>query len=59
MELKIGTSGYSYEDWRTVFYPKDLPKGDMLEYYAKFFDCVEVNSTYYKIPHQKVFAHMA
>lgn len=58
MELKIGTSGYSYEDWRTVFYPEDLPKGKMLEYYAKFFDCVEVNSTYYKIPHQKVFAHM-
>jgi uncharacterized protein YecE (DUF72 family) len=58
MELRIGTSGYSYEDWRTVFYPDDLPKGKMLEYYSGFFDCVEINSTYYKIPHKTVFTHM-
>jgi len=42
--VRIGTSGYSYEDWRGVFYPPDLPfyppdlpKGEMLTYYARYF----------------------
>ncbi len=58
MKLLIGTSGYSYEDWRNVFYPPDLPKGKMLDYYARHFSCVEINSTYYGIPHPKVFFQM-
>ncbi len=57
-KVVIGTSGYSYEDWRGVFYPENLPKGKMLDYYAKHFSAVEVNSTYYKIPHPAVFAQM-
>jgi len=59
MAFKIGTSGYSYEDWRGIFYPNKLPKGKMLDYYAQYFDTVEVNSTYYRIPHPAVFYHMA
>lgn len=58
MQYKIGTSGYSYEDWRGVFYPADLPSNQMLEYYAQFFDTVEINSTYYSIPHRSVFYHL-
>jgi uncharacterized protein YecE (DUF72 family) len=50
MALKIGTSGYSYDDWREVFYPQQIQKGKMLDYYAKHFDTVEINSTYYGIP---------
>ena len=57
-EIRIGTSGYSYEDWRGVFYPPDLPKGEMLTYYARYFNTVEINSTYYSIPHRAVFYHM-
>ena len=54
----VGTSGYSYDDWRGVFYPEDLPKGKMLDYYARHFNGVEVNSTYYRIPHPAVFYQM-
>lgn len=58
MKLRIGTSGYSYEDWRDVFYPPGLPKGKMLDYYSQKFNCVEVNSTYYAIPSPVVFSRM-
>lgn len=58
MKMFIGTSGYSYEDWRGSFYPVDLPKSKMLEYYAESFNCVEINSTYYKIPHSSIFYHL-
>ena len=59
MKVMIGTSGYSYEDWREVFYPPRLPKGKMLDFYAQHFNCVEVNSSYYKIPHSSIFHHMS
>jgi len=54
----IATSGYSYEDWKNVFYPADLPKNKMLEYYVKHFSCTEINSTYYAIPGSQVFERM-
>jgi uncharacterized protein YecE (DUF72 family) len=57
--FRIGTSGYSFEDWRGAFYPQDLPKGKMLDFYATQFDTVEINSTYYGIPSPSVFLHMA
>ena len=59
MNVMIGTSGYSYEDWREVFYPSRLPKGKMLDYYAQHFNCVEINSSYYKIPHPAIFHRMS
>ncbi|MBN1426467.1 DUF72 domain-containing protein [Candidatus Fermentibacteria bacterium] len=58
-ELRIGTSGYSFKDWRGPFYPADLPDSKMLDYYVRFFDCVEINSTYYKILHPTMCARMA
>ena len=58
-KFKIGTSGYSYQDWKGSFYPEKLAKGDMLNYYAQNFDTVEINSTYYGIPQPAVFFHMA
>jgi len=57
-EIFIGTSGWSFQDWKGPFYPKDLVNGEMLEHYNKYFNCTEVNSTYYKIPHYKVFEHL-
>lgn len=58
MLYKIGTSGYSYKDWEGIFYPPGLPPGQKLNYYASHFNVVEVNSTYYRIPHAAVFANM-
>ena len=57
--IRIGTSGYSFDGWKGVFYPEDLPKGKMLDFYAQHFDCVEINATYYGIPKPHVFFHMA
>ena len=44
----IGTAGWSYKDWIPSFYLKSQsPKYDWLQFYSDFFNCVEVNSTYY------------
>ncbi len=53
-ELHIGTSGYSFQDWVGPFYPFNWPKNKMLDYYQDRFDTVEINSTYYHIPHPAV-----
>jgi uncharacterized protein YecE (DUF72 family) len=53
-EILIGTSGYSYDDWRGAFYPLRLAKGRMLEYYAQEFSFTEVNSTLYHITHREL-----
>jgi uncharacterized protein YecE (DUF72 family) len=47
----IGTSGYSFRDWVGPFYPPGIPSGKMLDYYATRFRAVEINSTYYRLPH--------
>ena len=48
--IRIGTSGFSYEDWKGPFYPGTLAKKDMLSYYCMYFKTVELNSTYYVLP---------
>ncbi|KPJ49800.1 MAG: hypothetical protein AMJ41_02310 [candidate division Zixibacteria bacterium DG_27] len=58
IEFKIGTSGYSYWDWRGKFYPVDVKGSDMLSYYKDHFDCVEINSTYYRICYPSTFQKM-
>ncbi|NIP43308.1 MAG: DUF72 domain-containing protein [candidate division Zixibacteria bacterium] len=57
-EIEIGTSGYSFLDWIGPFYPPGTQKGKMLDYYVQHFNTVEVNSSYYRIPHPKVFEAM-
>ena len=57
--IKLGTSGYSFQDWKGNFYPEKIEKGKMLDYYAQHFDTVEINSTYYTIPHSKVFYYLS
>jgi len=57
--IYIGTSGFSYDDWKGHFYPEKLAKKDMLPYYAQRFNAVEINSTYYTIPGVASFASMA
>ena len=58
-DILIGTSGFSYDDWRGFFYSKGLPKGDMLAYYATKFRAVEINSSYYAVPLPATFERMA
>lgn len=48
--VRIGCSGWSYDDWRGGLYPDDLPKRRWLERYAEVFDTVEVNATFYRLP---------
>jgi uncharacterized protein YecE (DUF72 family) len=54
----IGTSGYSFPDWVGPFYPPGTKSGDFLSFYARWFRAVEVNSTYYRIPHPRVLELM-
>jgi len=58
-EIYIGTSGYSYDDWREHYYPPGLNKGKRLEFYAREFSFVEVNSSYYSLLRPEVFRQLA
>ena len=49
--VRIGCSGWNYAHWRNgVFYPPRLPASKWLDHYAQFFDTVEVNATFYRLP---------
>ncbi len=49
--VRIGCSGWNYASWRHgVFYPERCPARLWLEYYARHFDTVEVNATFYRLP---------
>jgi uncharacterized protein YecE (DUF72 family) len=48
--LHVGCSGWAYDSWRGVVYPKGLPKSAWLSRYAEVFDTVEVNSSFYRLP---------
>ena len=50
MNLYVGTSGYSYKEWRGSFYPERLSPKEMLSYYAERFKAVELNNTFYRLP---------
>ncbi len=45
----VGCSGWNYQSWREIFYPKGLPPRRWLAHYAEHFDTVEVNSTFYRL----------
>lgn len=45
---RVGTSGWTYDDWQPRFYPKDCPKRKWLEFYAEHFTSVEINATFYR-----------
>src|SRR5207253_2593957 len=55
--VRVGCQGWNYDDWITgaaapapVFYPKGTRAADMLTVYARVFDTVEVDSTFYAVP---------
>ena len=49
-KIRIGTCAWRFEDWRDAFYPPDLPESHWLEFYARYFPTVEVDSTFYAPP---------
>jgi uncharacterized protein YecE (DUF72 family) len=53
-QVRIGTCGWSYQDWSGVFYPKGTAAGDFLSYYAEQYPVVEVDSTFYRTPSRKM-----
>jgi len=50
MTLYVGTSGYSYKEWKGSFYPENTSAKDMLSYYSSRFKSVELNNTFYRVP---------
>jgi uncharacterized protein YecE (DUF72 family) len=49
-EIRIGTQGWNYEGWLGAFYPPRTSAKEMLSLYARIFDTVEIDSTFYAIP---------
>ena len=52
--LYVGTSGYSYKEWKGSFYPEKIPAKDMLSYYASRLQAVELNNTFYRLPQKSM-----
>lgn len=49
-KIRIGTSGWHYDHWIGRFYPEDLDKSRWLGFFARTFDTVEINNTFYRLP---------
>ncbi len=54
MNLQVGTSGFSYKEWKGSFYPEDLPAKEMLRYYGTRLPAVEINNTFYRLPQKSM-----
>lgn len=54
MNLYVGTSGYSYKEWKGSFYPEKIPAREMLSYYAGRLSTVEINATFYRMPQKSM-----
>ena len=54
MRYRIGTSGWSYSHWISIFYPENLDRRKWLSFYASHFYTVEVNSTFYRLPFENM-----
>jgi uncharacterized protein YecE (DUF72 family) len=56
---RVGTTSFTYEDWVGPFYPEGCASEERLARYAKVFDLVEVDSTFYRMPSPEVSARWA
>ena len=54
-KILVGTSGYNYQHWKGVFYPKEIKQNKWLEFYSQHFNTVELNVTFYRLPQKKAF----
>lgn len=55
MKMLIGCSGWIYKDWAKRFYPSGLQNSDKLKYYAQYFNTVEINNSFYRLPSEEAF----
>jgi uncharacterized protein YecE (DUF72 family) len=51
--IHVGTSGFSYAEWKPAFYPEHVKKAGMLSFYANQLPSVELNNTFYRMPSEK------
>jgi uncharacterized protein YecE (DUF72 family) len=59
MRVLVGTSGYSYKEWKPAFYPDDVPAKNFLRFYAEHLPTVEINNTFYRMPTGKLVSGWA
>jgi uncharacterized protein YecE (DUF72 family) len=59
MQIRVGTSGFAYKEWRGSFYPAGLKPASMLRYHAERFSAVEINNTFYRLPERGTLEHWA
>ena len=59
MRLLAGASGYSFKEWKGVFYPPDMKPEGMLAWYAGRLPTVEINNTFYRMPRAEVLRNWA
>lgn len=59
MKIHVGTSGYSYKEWKGKFYPEKIPPGEMLRFYSECLNTVEINNTFYHMPTEGVLTSWA
>ncbi|HWB80538.1 MAG TPA: DUF72 domain-containing protein [Nannocystaceae bacterium] len=59
MDLRVGSSGFSYDFWKGSFYPEEIDGEAMLPFYAASFSTVEINNTFYRMPKREVLARWA
>lgn len=54
-DCRVGTSGYQYKHWKSVFYPPEMPGEERFQFYSSQFDTVEINNTFYNLPGADIF----
>jgi len=53
---RVGCSGWLYRHWKGGFYPADAPASSWFDLYARTFDTVEVNNSFYRLPEAETFS---
>jgi uncharacterized protein YecE (DUF72 family) len=53
-KVRIGACAWNFPDWHGTFYPPELPESEWLEFYARYFPAVEIDSTFYNVPDENV-----
>jgi uncharacterized protein YecE (DUF72 family) len=59
MKIFVGTSGYSYQEWKGKFYPEKISPREMLRFYGERLTAVEINNTFYRFPKVSVLESWA
>lgn len=54
-KIYVGTSGWLYKHWRGTYYPAGLPQHQEFNYYSYFFNTVELNNPFYRLPSRETF----